>query len=1033
MKKLLAYLAFSFLVSFSAYAQSGIVTDFKPVGDSLAVLLTERTGVQGQATIKSIMKRGSSLDFYFTESLGDYPWKDGDPRWFKSTLGKLIPDKYRKYKVGEIYSRGVALNHLVTPRLSSEGKPSASRHKLRQHHQAPAVVTSLDSHEYKKGMDGRHIALWQSHGRYYAHSLDRWTWQRPCLFQTCEDMFTQSFVLPYLVPMLENAGAYVMLPRERDTQVNEVVVDNDSSWVSEPVYDVAGWSGAVRGIGNYKEYGSWKNAGAGFADLKETYTGVENPFGMGTARSAEVVPHGRKSGQASIEWRPEIPSRGSYAVYISYKSLPNSSTSAHYTVRHMGGESHFAVNQKMGGGTWIYLGTFEFAEGAEGCVTLSNITPEGWKHTAGSVVTADAVRFGGGMGNIARGEVRDTCGAIIAGSYVSGMPRSTEGARYWLQWAGTDTTVWHLNEGLGDYRDDFMSRGDWVEWMSKGSWVNPDKKGGMGIPFDLTLGFHTDAGVREGDETVGTLAIYTLKNERTKKLPTGDERLTSREYASLVQDQIVNDLRSDFDTLWSQRSIWDRGYRESRTPTSPALLLELLSHQNFADMKYGLDPSFRFTVSRAIYKGMLKYLSNRYGHDYVVQPLPVEHMGISFVHGNDSKARLSWKPVEDALEPTANAEGYILYTRIDDGAFDNGRDIKHASVYAGGGVSFEVDIEPGHIYSYKVAAYNDGGISFPSEIVSIGTPESKAGDGKVLVVNNFDRVSGPAFFDTPEIAGFNNRHDSGVPYMKDIAFIGEQHNFRRPQPWVDDDNPGFGASYQDYAGKSVAGNTFDYAAVHGKAIMAAGYAFYSCSNEAFCTDSTFRTGAWTTDLICGKQVTTSVGSGLQQKYTVFTSGMQSALEKFASQGGNILVSGAYIGTDIEDMVFPVKKDSIFVESSIKFANKILGYKWRADQASRTGQIKSARNPLADYSGMGVFGFCNTVNPDCYSVESPDGIEPASAAGKTLLRYADTGISAGVGHEGEGYRAVSLGFPIEVLNDKEDIDKIIKITLEFFKK
>ena len=89
--------------------------------------------------------------------------------------------------------------------------------------------------------------------------------------------------------------------------------------------------------------------------------------------------------------------------------------------------------------------------------------------------------------------------------------------------------------------------------------------------------------------------------------------------------------------------------------------------------------------------------------------------------------------------------------------------------------------------------------------------------------------------------------------------------------------------------------------------------------------------------------------------------------------------------------------------------------------------------MADYSGMGVFGFCNTVNPDCYSVESPDGIEPASAAGKTLLRYADTGISAGVGHEGEGYRAVSLGFPIEVLNDKEDIDKIIKITLEFFKK
>ena len=1031
MRKLLIYI--SLLISFSAYAQSGIVTDFKPVCDSLSVLITERTGVEGNVTVKSIMKRGSSLDFYFTESLGDYPWKDGDTRWFKNTLSKLIPEQYSRYKAGEIYSRGVALNHLVTPRVNSDGKPSASRYKLRQHHEAPAVVTSLDSREFKKGMDGRHIAVWQSHGRYYAHSLDRWTWQRPCLFQTCEDMFTQSFVLPYLVPMLENAGAYVMLPRERDIQVNEVIVDNDSSWISEPVYDVARWSGAVRGIGKYKESGSWKNAGTGFADLKETYTGVENPFDMGTARSAEVIPHGRKSGQASIEWRPEIPSRGEYAVYVSYKSLPNSCTSACYTVRHMGGESSFAVNQKMGGGTWIYLGTFEFAEGSEGCVTLSNMTPEGWKHTAGSVVTADAVRFGGGMGNIARGEVRDTCGAIIAEAYVSGMPRSAEGARYWLQWAGTDTTVWHLNEGLGDYRDDFMSRGDWVEWMSKGSWVNPDKNGGMGIPFDLTLGFHTDAGVRDGDGIVGTLAIYTLKNERTKKLPSGDERLTSREYASLVQDQLVKDLRADFDSLWSQRSIWDRGYRESRTPTSPALLLELLSHQNFADMKYGLDPSFRFTVSRAIYKGMLKYMSNRYGRDYVVQPLPVENMGISFVPGNDGKAVLTWRPAEDPLEPTAKADGYILYTRIDDGAFDNGTDIKEASGYICGGVSFEVDIKPGHIYSYKIAAYNDGGISFPSEIVSIGMPEAKSAEGKVLVVNNFDRVSGPAFFDTPAVAGFNNRHDSGVPYIKDIAFIGEQHNFRRPQPWTDDDNPGFGASYQDYAGKIVAGNTFDYAAVHGKAIMAAGYAFYSCSNEAFCSDSTFRSGAWTADLICGKQVTTSVGSGMMQKYTVFTSEMQNALRAFASKGGNIIASGAYIGTDIEDMVFPVQKDSLFMESSVKFAKEVLGYRWRTDQASRTGQVRSARNPLADYSEMGVFGFHNAVNPEMYSVESPDGLEPASAAGKTLFRYADTGISAGVGYEGDGYRAVSLGFPIEVLHEKEDINKIINITLDFFKK
>ena len=37
----------------------------------------------------------------------------------------------------------------------------------------------------------------------------------------------------------------------------------------------------------------------------------------------------------------------------------------------------------------------------------------------------------------------------------SGMPRFTEGARYWLQWAGMDSTVYSLNERKDDYKDDF--------------------------------------------------------------------------------------------------------------------------------------------------------------------------------------------------------------------------------------------------------------------------------------------------------------------------------------------------------------------------------------------------------------------------------------------------------------------------------------------------------------------------------------------------------------------------------------------------
>ena len=90
-------------------------------------------------------------------------------------------------------------------------------------------------------------------------------------------------------------------------------------------------------------------------------------------------------------WRADIPEQGEYAVYVSYESTPESADDAHYTVRHLGGETSLAVNQTMGGGTWIYLGRFTFAPGRQEVVTLSNRS-----RTAGRTVSADAVKIGGG-------------------------------------------------------------------------------------------------------------------------------------------------------------------------------------------------------------------------------------------------------------------------------------------------------------------------------------------------------------------------------------------------------------------------------------------------------------------------------------------------------------------------------------------------------------------------------------------------------------------------------------------------------------
>ena len=979
---------------------------FKPVCDTMSVRTEQRTGVKTDLKLKSVMRRAGALDFYFTESLCDYPWREEDVRWFRNELKSCFPEGYTSYKLGEIYARKDRLQKLVTDPLDFDGTPSSSRNRTKNPPRMK-VVEKAGRPSFPKGLDGRNIALWASHGRYYNVTLDRWLWQRPTLFQTVEDLFTSSFVIPFLAPMLENAGAGVFMPRERDTNPIEIIADNDPGVSQE----------AGRGKAEYSESGVWQNAGTGFADKKIVYSGHDNPFREGTARSAACV-QSSKGKSAKAVWRPEFPKRGEYAVYVSYKSLPNSTSAASYTIRHLGGETKFIVNQKCGGGTWIYLGTFEFGEGSEGAVILDNTCPEGHRFENGSVITADAVKFGGGMGNIARGPEGSE-------GTVSGLPRYAEAARYWLQWAGADSTLYSFHDMTDDYRDDLFSRGDWANHLSGGSRTNPSEPG-LKIPLDLTLAIHSDAGITPNDSTVGTLVIYSRFNKNLKTLPSGEDRMTSREFADLIQSQVVGDLRTFADSSWRRRQTYDRAYRECRTSVTPSMLFEGLSHQNFSDMRFGLDPAFRFIVSRAIYKGVLKYLSNRYGCQYAVQPLPVNSFSAVL---KDGKARLSWRPTTDRLEKTAGAKGYILYTRTDDGGFDSGKVIE-TSEDAEGRVFTDVEIDPGHIYSFRISAWNDGGESFPSETLAVGAAGKNEGK-KILIVNNFTRVSAPAWFDTPTYAGFDSRKDCGVPYIKDISYIGDMYRFERSLPWIEDENPGFGASFDDKAGKVVTGNTFDYPFAHGGAFFDAGYDFCSASSEAFASDSTLWKGFALTDIICGKQATTPLGgTGGKTRFTVFTNGIQKAIRAVCSNGangGDILVSGSAIGTDVWRGVYPVAVDSTFRASSRKFVEDVLGFRWKTDFATLNGSVVSAK----DSTGRQVNASFNLSDRygQVYPVGNADSISPSSDKSSVLFEYGDTRRSAATGFVSPdlGYKAVCIGFPLETVTEgrNEIYDSILK--------
>jgi hypothetical protein len=404
--------------------------------------------------------------------------------------------------------------------------------------------------------------------------------------------------------------------------------------------------------------------------------------------------------------------------------------------------------------------------------------------------------------------------------------------------------------------------------------------------------------------------------------------------------------------------------------------------------------------------------------DYVVQPLPVDHMALRMVGNNE--VELTWQPVDDPLEPTAKAEKYIVYTRIGDGDFDNGQLVE--------GTSYRTAISSGTIHSYKVVAVNKGGLSFPSEILSVGQPfQSK---GTALVINGFDRISAPADFVAPapgdkEYAGFLDDLDHGVPYLKDISYIGKMKEFRRAIPWMDDDASGYGDSYADYETKVIAGNTFDYPAVHGAAILKAGYAFVSCSDEAVENKLVNLNDYQTIDLILGKEYQTKMGRGgvTPLQFKTFSQPMQEALTTYCAPGKNIFVSGAFVGTDLWDNRLATAEDA-----DKKFATEVLKYKWRVGQAAIKGKVKSVASPFPMLTGD--YTYFNELNEESYVVEAPDAIEPATKDAHTVMRYSENNLSAGVAYQGD-YKTFILGFPFETIRTEAERETLMNAILTFF--
>ena len=905
---------------------------------------------------ESVRRAYSVVDSALGEPFDGYSFKI---RALQEPLEELVPNYYR--------ADSVALDVRRLPRATGE-RPE------------PIVRNVSSPVSAPQGLSGDNIGLWHSHGLYYNSKEDRWQWQRARLFESVEDLGPMMFTLPYLVPMLENAGARVFLPRERDTQRNEVIVDNDSS------------------APGHSEKGSWiAGAGRGFAVGTPPYSGHHNPFTAGTYRetSSDAVP------SASTAWTPDIPETGTYAVYVSYAAAPGNVSDARYVVYHAGGATEFLVNQRIGGGTWVYIGTFRFHSGTHpdsGRVVLTNESEQ-----AGRTITADAVRFGGGMGVVARNGV------------TSGRPKYIEGARYYLQFAGIhDTLVYDLNADQHDYKDDYQSRGEYINYL-RGAPYGPNGNrlvAGLGIPVDLSLAFHTDAGITTNDTVVGTLSIYSIEGKDSARVfPDSMSRLANRDLGDLVQTQLVDDLRALHDPAWTRRSLRNDDYSECVRPNVPSVLLELLSHQNMLDVKFMLDPRFQFDASRAIYKAMLRFLATQEQRPYVVQPLPVTHMAAELVEG--PSVRLRWRPQPDRLEPGATPATYVVYQRTEDGGFDNGRIVEDTSVVIG-------PLEPGRIYGFKVTAVNDGGESFPSEILSVcELPNARE---RAMIVNGFTRVCGPMFVETEGFAGVMSRLDAGVPDRVALDVTGEQYDFTPASRWLTDDAPGHGASHANLEGSIIPGNSFDFPYVHGVALRSAGMSFVSASKAAVMDGIAPLQPYSMVDLILGEERETgwpraSMDSVRGRQFKAFPRALQIALRSYAKSGGNLFVSGAYVGSDLSDSI------------DMAFAKEVLHYRLSTGFASQTGCVLPTRG--GSFPDTLAISFATEPTESLYGVEAPDGLTPTDG-GVTALRYGDSMTGAGLAWKGSS-RVFVLGFPFETVTEGGQRAALMHEILGFFRR
>ena len=597
----------------------------------------------------------------------------------------------------------------------------------------------------------------------YMNSGHGWTWdvdfnppwrlQRGTLESMNED-YGNLDQLNFFAAYCFNAGATVVSMRPLGHQNNEVVLDNDDAGV---VF-AGSWSDSTSTL-------FWGSPG-------------DVPYRYASFGATET---------ATATYTPNIPVAGYYPVYCWTRHGSDRGDQL-YRIRHTGGETQIRIPHHMVGNGWVYLGEYYFNAGANssaGSVVISNL-----RGTAtGSVVIADAIRFGNGMGSVDQG------------GGVSGYPREDENMRYWVKanlGQGQSTTLY---EGSGDDEQD--------SWSSPGKMTAEMNREEGGTTNDrIHIAFHSNAGGGRG--AVGLITGNPTQNQALLAQICGQEvNVNLRAYGS-----------PPLEFAWSTRTTYTYtgGYGEITksyfNSEMDATIIEVAYHDNASDAAIMRDGKGRAAIARSALHAVIKFLNQ-------VTPssppplafLPEPPTNVRALAANpNGNITVSWTaPVN--LIGSQSPTNYIIYLSTNGYGFGN-------PIAVGNVTSFTVTGLPANTdYYFRVSASNTGGESMPSEVVGCRV-SSTNGAPKVLVVNGFDR------FDRTT----NLKHDTARQVY---------------------DPPGNSGTIERVFPRWI--NGFDYVVQHGKAIAAAGRAFDSCQNEAIINNQVVLANYQTVIWACGNE------------------------------------------------------------------------------------------------------------------------------------------------------------------------------------